>query len=123
MAFARLVHAEWTKFRTVRGWLGGAAVAAAMIVVFAVLTGASATGDGGRPVPVGPHGGPVSDGFYFVHQPLAGDGSITVDVTSLSTVIAGESGGTVPWAKAGLIIRAGDGPGSSYAAVMLTGGH
>ncbi|WP_327000199.1 DUF1349 domain-containing protein [Dactylosporangium sp. NBC_01737] len=123
MAFAQLVHAEWTKFRSVRGWLGGSAVAAAMIVLFAVLTGAGATADGARAVPVGPHGGPVSDGFYFVHQPLDGDGSITVDVTSLTTVIAAERGGTVPWAKAGLIIRAGAGPGSSYAAVMVTGGH
>ncbi|MEV4512364.1 hypothetical protein AB0K00_25780 [Dactylosporangium sp. NPDC049525] len=123
MAFRGLLHAEWTKFRSVRGWATGTAVAALMIVLFAVLTGASATGDGARPIPVGPDGGPVSDSFYLVHQPLHGDGSITVDVTALTTVIAGESGGTVPWAKAGLIIRAGERPGSSYAAVMVTGGH
>ena len=31
--------------------------------------------------------------------------------------------GLVPWAKAGLIIKDGTTPGSSYAAVMVTGGH
>ena len=29
----------------------------------------------------------------------------------------------VPWSKAGLIITAGSGQGSAYAAVMVTGGH
>ncbi|MDG6107105.1 hypothetical protein Daura_32215 [Dactylosporangium aurantiacum] len=123
--FRRLVRAEWTKFSTVPGWRTGTAAAALMIVLFAVLTAASATG-GTTPVPVGPHGGPVSDSFYFVHQPLRGDGAITVAVTSLTTVIGGDPDGrepTVPWAKAGLIIKDGATPGTSYAAVMVTGGH
>jgi ABC-type transport system involved in multi-copper enzyme maturation permease subunit len=125
-AFWRLLHAEWTKFRSVRGWLVGTAVAALLIVLFAVLTGGSATGHDAAPVPVGPDGEPVNDSFYFLHQPLNGDGRITVAVTSLTTVIGGDGDGqsaTVPWAKAGLIIKAGTEPGSSYAAVMATGAH
>jgi ABC-type transport system involved in multi-copper enzyme maturation permease subunit len=124
-AFWRLLHAEWTKFRSVRGWLIGTAVAALMIVLFAVLTGASAIGHDAPPVPIGPAGEPVSDSFYFLHQPLHGDGRITVAVTSLTTTIGGDRGhdATVPWAKVGLIIKAGTGPGTSYAAVMVTGGH
>jgi hypothetical protein len=120
--FRRLLHAEWTKFRSVRGWLVGSAVAALLIVIFAVLTGAGATGDAAAPVPAGPGGVPVSDSFYFLHRPLAGDGSITVAVTSLTTVTGGDDV-AVPWAKAGLIIKAGTGPGTSYAAVMATAGH
>jgi ABC-type transport system involved in multi-copper enzyme maturation permease subunit len=125
-AFRRLLHAEWTKFRTVRSGLPGTAAAALMIVLFAALVGAGATGDEARPVPVGPDGGPVSDGMYLLHQPLHGDGRITVDVTSLTTVTAREPGDpdlAVPWAKAGLIIRAGTAAGASYAAVMVTDGH
>jgi ABC-type transport system involved in multi-copper enzyme maturation permease subunit len=125
-AFWRLLRAEWTKFRSVRGWLIGTAVAALLIVLLAVLTGASAAGHDAPPVPVGPDGEPVSDSFYFLHQPLRGDGRITVAVTSLTTVIGGDRGGhgaTVPWAKAGLIIKAGTAPGTSYAAVVVTGGH
>ena len=75
----------------------------------------------------------MTDTFYFVHRPLTGDGSITVRVTSLTEVT--ESGQTlqgqpvstkaavVPWSKAGLIITAGAGQGSAYAAVMVTGSH
>ena len=37
--------------------------------------------------PVGPGGEPVTDSFYFVHQPLAGNGSITVRVTSLTGLL------------------------------------
>ena len=63
--------------------------------------------------PVGPGGEAVSDSFYFVRQPLAGNGSITVQVTSLTGLIPSEATGTglgtrpglVPWAKAGIIIK------------------
>ena len=74
----------------------------------------------------------MTDSFYFVRQPLAGDGSITVRVTSLTGLIppangAGEPVGTQPglqpWAKAGIIIKASTEPGSAYAAMMVTGGH
>lgn len=36
------------------------------------------------PVPTGPGGEEVSDSFYFVHQPLAGNSSITARATSLT---------------------------------------
>jgi hypothetical protein len=38
--FLRLLHAEWTKFRTVQGWVTGMVVAALMVVLFALLAGA-----------------------------------------------------------------------------------
>ena len=38
--FAQLLRAEWTKFRTVRGWLIGMAVAALLVVGIGALTGA-----------------------------------------------------------------------------------
>ena len=69
----------------------------------------------------------MTDSFYFVHQPLAGNGSITVRVTSLTGQPGrGESRGRrlqPPWAKAGIIIKASTRPGSAYAAMMVTGGH
>lgn len=118
------LRAEWTKFRTVPGWVIGSVAAALMIVVFAALAGLS--GGGGTeatPVPIGPDGEPVSDAFYFVHRPLTGNGRITVAVTSLTSLRAQDGGGTAPWAKAGLIITAGPVPGARYAAIMVTGGH
>jgi ABC-type transport system involved in multi-copper enzyme maturation permease subunit len=138
--FGQLLHAEWTKFRTVRGWVIG------MIVAFLVTAGlgvflakASANGScsaqtsGGQQGPVqhgaacggpvyalGPGGEPVSDQFYFVRQPLAGNGSITIRVTSL----AGLGQPTiVPWSKAGIIIKDGISRGSAYAAMMVTAGN
>src|SRR2546430_10171049 len=35
-------------------------------------------------IPVGPGGEAVTDSLYFVHQPLTGNGSITVALTSLT---------------------------------------
>jgi ABC-type transport system involved in multi-copper enzyme maturation permease subunit/regulation of enolase protein 1 (concanavalin A-like superfamily) len=66
-------------------------------------------------VPVGPEGGTVTDTFYFVHQSLAGDGSITARVTGLSSL--------APWDKTGVIVKNGTGQGSAYAAVLVTAGH
>jgi ABC-type transport system involved in multi-copper enzyme maturation permease subunit len=76
--------------------------------------------------PTGPDGEVVTDSLYLVGRPLAGDGSITVRVNALTGQVAGEDGpreGLVPWAKAGLIIKANTTPGSAYAAVMVTGSH
>ncbi len=87
-------------------------------------------------IPIGPGGEAVADSFYFVHQPLTGDGSITVRVTSLTgrysagdqhAAAAGQAPpmapGLVPWAKAGIIIKASTKQGSAYAAMMVTGSH
>jgi ABC-type transport system involved in multi-copper enzyme maturation permease subunit len=77
----------------------------------------------------------VSDSFYFAHQALTGNGSITVRVTSLTglypangtaQVGAGTSGltpGTQPWSKAGIILTQNTTQGSPYAAMMATGGN
>jgi ABC-type transport system involved in multi-copper enzyme maturation permease subunit len=146
-SFAQLVHAEWTKFRTVRGWTTGLAAVVVAMVLMSLL---SAAGEGqpcrgGCPsVPVGPAGEPVTDTFTFVHRPLAGSGSLTVRVTSLTGLIpsaadvvgrplasVGRDGEPLahaqpvlqPWAKAGIIVAASTEQGSPYAAVMVTGGH
>ena len=144
--FAQLLRAEWTKFRTVRGWVIGMLVAALLIVGLGALTGAdSECGIQMTPTnpslacpapPTGPGGGWVTDSFYFVRQPLAGDGSITTRVTSLTGLystqggvafgqnpLAGMTPGVQPWAKAGIIIKAATTTGSAYAAMMVTGSH
>jgi ABC-type transport system involved in multi-copper enzyme maturation permease subunit len=128
--FADLLHAEWTKFQTVRGWIIAVIAGALAIVAFALAPGQQGSCNvAGCTVPVGPGGDEVSDGFYFVHQPLAGNGTITVRVTSLTGQIPEPAQGTamraglVPWAKAGIIIKASTTPGSAYAAMMVTGSH
>jgi ABC-type transport system involved in multi-copper enzyme maturation permease subunit len=139
--FAQLLHAEWTKFRTLRGWVIAIVIAAAAIAVVGVLLprGQSPCGAGCLAhVPTGPGGEAVNDSYYLAAQPLAGDGSITVRVTSLTGMISAGNGGFVgpnspppgslspgllPWAKAGIIITGGTRPGSAYAAMMATGSH
>src|SRR6516165_789107 len=91
--FGQVLHAEWTKFRTVRGWVIGMAVAPLVTVGLGHLVSSGMVcSDAATPrnpaghactVPLGPGGEPVTDTFYFVHQALAGNGSITVRVTSL----------------------------------------
>jgi ABC-type transport system involved in multi-copper enzyme maturation permease subunit len=139
--FLRLVHAEWTKFRTLRGWAIAVVVAVLLIDVVALLVPRGGiqcgTGSGAAclpSVPIGPGGEAVNDSYYLAGQPLAGDGSITVRVTSLTGVIDHNSGfvgpntppsspGLVPWAKAGVIITDSTRPGSAYAAMMVTGSN
>jgi hypothetical protein len=118
VTFLRVLHAEWTKFRTVRGWVTGTVAAALMVVLVAILAGFSSNEQGSPPVPIGPGGEPVTDSVFLVHRPLTGDGGITVSVAALTS-----SPGPVPWAKAGLIIRESTRPGAPYAAIMVTGGH
>lgn len=129
-----LLHAEWTKFRTVRGWVFGMALGAVLIVGFGLLPGAQGScgtrGPGSEcAVPLGPEGQEVTDAFMFVHQPLTGDGTITARIASMTGMIPPLPGSEQareqvnPWAKAGLILKDGTKQGSMYAAVMLTGGH
>ncbi|HEY3883385.1 MAG TPA: ABC transporter permease subunit [Trebonia sp.] len=152
--FAQLLRAEWVKFSTVRGWVAGLVLAAMAIVALGLAP--SGQGSCGTHGPasdcaqlVGPGGEAVTDSFYFVHQPLTGDGSITVRMTSLTGRLpdfsddAGASqgnpsqgnagngdgsgprtrAGLVPWAKAGIIVKASTREGSAYAAMMVTGAH
>jgi ABC-type transport system involved in multi-copper enzyme maturation permease subunit len=148
--FLQLLHAEWTKFRTVRAWMIGAVAGALVIIFMAWLTSslshseACVSTNNGPPtchtvhvsIPVGPDGTPVTDQYYLVHQSLPGNGSITVRVTSLtgryhpqgtelvgSNPLAGTISGVQPWSKAGVIITAGTRPSSPYAAVMVTGAN
>ena len=129
--FPHLLRAEWTKFRTVRGWVL-AMVAAALLTALAVVALAGVSNGsqnaGAHPtVAIGPGGEAVTDNFYFVHQSLDGNGSITARVASLDTELANAGSPpphiAVPWAKAGIIIKASTKPGSAYAAVMATPAH
>jgi len=133
--FAHLLRAEWTKFRSVRGWVI-AMIGAVLLTALAVVALASAANGKQNPAanpggPFGPDGEAVTDSFYFVHQSLDGNGSITARVTSLAgSVLPGQvppgvtpPQGPQPWTKAGIIIKASTTPGSAYAAVMATPGH
>ena len=93
--FGQLLWAEWTKFRTVRGWVIGLIVAGLLTAGIGLLSHSECGSQAGPSAPVvvggpsctsplGPGGEAVTDGFYFVHQPLGSDGRITVRVTSLT---------------------------------------
>jgi ABC-type transport system involved in multi-copper enzyme maturation permease subunit len=148
-SFGQLVRAEWTKLRSVRGWKIAIFLALALTVALAITivsgrSQGSINGVVGHPyVPARPGGEPVTDTFYFVQQPLTGNGTITARVTSLvapslggtvcakspvrlhctATVAGGPGSFLAPWAKAGLIVKASDTEGSAYAAVMVTPAH
>jgi ABC-type transport system involved in multi-copper enzyme maturation permease subunit len=145
------VRAEWVKFRTVRGWVIAIIVAVLITVFLGVFAAGNAsigcqngpngpvlTGRACAPnYPIGPGGEAVFDSYYVVRQPLDGNGTITVRVTSLTGLhgggngpgpagqnpLAGMSKGVVSWAKAGLILTSTTKPGSAYAAMMVTGAH
>jgi regulation of enolase protein 1 (concanavalin A-like superfamily) len=130
--FAHLLRAEWTKFRSVRGWviaMTGAALLTALALAVLASTANGQHNPAANPtVAIGPGGVAVTDNFNFAHQPLDGNGSITVRVTSLSD--ADQPGQPLftpevsqPWAKAGIMIKASTAPGSAYAAVMVTPGN
>jgi ABC-type transport system involved in multi-copper enzyme maturation permease subunit len=148
--FLQVLHAEWTKFRTVRGWMVGTVLGALVIVLMAWLTSSLSrsevcTSTNGGParchvapplVPLGPGGEPVTDEYSLLHRTLPGNGSVTVRVTSLTGRYATQSAipagagfepdmvaGVQPWSKAGVIVTATTKPGSAYAAVMVTGAH
>ncbi len=154
--FGDVLRAEWTKFRTVRGWTIGLIVGVILMAFLGVfLAGSASIGcvqgnvqKSGRAclpyIPIGPGGEAVQDNFYFVRQPLTGDGSITARLTSLvsrSAAPGGPNSGRVrahpvggpglpqgakvlvPWAKGGIMIKASLKQGSAYAAMLVTGSH
>ncbi len=141
-----VLRAEWTKFRTVRGWMIGLVFAALMVVLFTFLqahgkhetfctTPNPSSCVAGHPyVPTGPSGEAVADTYEFVAKRLTGDGTITARITSLTGRIwAGPANeapslsdtrlGLTSWTKAGLLVTPSTRQGSTYAAVMATGGH
>jgi ABC-type transport system involved in multi-copper enzyme maturation permease subunit len=140
------LRAEWTKFRTVRGWMVGSVFAALMVVLFTFLqangkhTGYCTTPNpnicvaGHQYVPTGPDGEAVADTYELVANRLIGDGTITARIIALAgrasagpaneaPSLADTRPGLTSWAKAGLLITPSTRQGSSYAAVMVTGGH
>ena len=140
-SFWYLVHAEWTKFRTVRGWVIAVLITIVAITALTFLgadTSGGCTQSGGvHPAacpapPTGPGGELVTDAFYFAHHPVTGNGTITVQVTSLTGQVVVPPAGTVsdgpqtgpglpPWSKAGIIIKENMSQGSAYAAMVVTG--
>jgi ABC-type transport system involved in multi-copper enzyme maturation permease subunit len=133
--FWHLVRAELTKFRTVRGWVIAMLIAVIALTAFAFLgNSASQTCSGSScpAQPTGPGGEPVQDAFYFAHQPLTGNGTITAEMTALTgqSEIGQDSNGQpqmVPdleaWFMSGIIIKENLTQGSAYAAMMTTGSH
>lgn len=133
--FVQMLHVEWAKFRSGRGLVIGMVIAILVTILpgLIIATFTSCQGPSGNAcpsVPVGPGGQAVEDRFYFVHQQLTGDGSITVRLKSMTGIITYPPpnhdqivSGLVPWAKAGVIIKENIEQGSAYAAVMLTGSH
>jgi ABC-type transport system involved in multi-copper enzyme maturation permease subunit len=146
--FGSLLRAEWIKFRSVRGWVIGMILAAALTIFLGVFASANAgircQVNGGPPksgkacqgyIPHGPGGEVVTDSFSFVRQPLTGNGTLTAEVTSLTgehANLSSESaqagtGSMVPglagWGKAGIIVKQSTRQGSAYAAMMATGSH
>lgn len=57
----------------------------------------------------------ATDNFHYVHQPLNGDGEITVRVASQTN--------TDPWAKAGVMIRDGLAGNARHAMMVVTPGN
>ena len=64
-------------------------------------------------------GGPdiwgTADAFHFLWAPLAANGSVTAQVSSVTA--------TDPWAKAGVMVRATTDPGSPFYAAYITKGN
>ncbi|MEU4539691.1 hypothetical protein AB0G15_33040 [Streptosporangium sp. NPDC023825] len=138
--FPRLLRAQWAVFRSSRGRVLTLAASVLVTVSLGLLIagGARSTcvtsrGEGPCPAPlVGPDGTAVKDRYYFVHQPLKGNGGITARVSDMTgqmrlpDAVPGVRNvreGVVPWAKAGLLVRQSLVQGTPYAAVMITGGH
>ena len=86
------LRAEWTKFRTVRGWVIGLVFASLMIVLFTyVQASGKQTGycttpnpdscvNGHQFVPTGPDGEAVADSYELVAKPLTGADTITARI-------------------------------------------
>lgn len=115
--FARDLRAEWTKLRSVRGWVLAllASVVLTVLVSLLAATASSTDVNASGEFVVGPGGQPVVDDFHFVHQPLTGSGSITARVTAQRAVQ--ES------ARAGVMIKDGTRSGAAFAAIAVTPRH
>jgi ABC-type transport system involved in multi-copper enzyme maturation permease subunit len=124
-----MIAAEWLKFRTVRGWLLAVLVAVAALACLELVGGPQGSCGTASCAPLlGPGGEPVNDDFYLVGSAVNGNGALTARVSALTSDIPSPGTGrdqavTVPWAKAGLILKASLAQGSAYVAIMVTGSH
>lgn len=117
IGFARVLLAESTKLRSVRGWTL-ALLASIVLTVSISLLAASASGtdaNASGQFVVGPRGQAVVDDFQFAHKPLDGDGSIVAKVDFQDV---GKSG-----ALAGLMIKESARSGAPFAAVAVAAGE
>jgi hypothetical protein len=131
--FPQLLRSEWTKFRTIRGWVIAMAAAAILVGLPIVTLGNVGKDNNSIPnQPIGPNGLAVVDSFYFQHRPIGADATITARVTSLTGhTLPFNPGGQLPpghsqpqpWTKAGVIIKTSTKAGSAYAAILVTPGH
>lgn len=134
-----VLWAEWVKLRSVRGWIIALVLGAAAMFTFCYLVANGPTtgevSNGPRSVvPNGPGGQGIADTYEFVHQTLTRNGTITVQITSLTGMTAtsqtnvqgslsSSHPGLASWAKAGLLVTSSTRQGSAYAAVIATGSH
>jgi regulation of enolase protein 1 (concanavalin A-like superfamily) len=132
--FGRVMRAEWVSFRSARSWVIAVIVALIAVAAFGSLKHYSCApsgtghGAGSCATTTGPGGEAVQDAFYFARQSLAGNGTITAAVTSLSAKDQNGSSGLQSvsppsWSKAGIIIKENTSQGSEYAAIVVTGSH
>jgi hypothetical protein len=108
--FTQVLRGEWTKLRSVRstGWC--ILLGTGLMVLFSLL------GAAGSSTTAGDDPGPrYQDQFRFVHQSLAGDGTVVARVLTQQD--------TGPWARAGIMVKQSPEPGAPYAALMVTPGH
>ena len=140
--FAQLLRAEWTKFRTVRGWVI-AIVAAALVIalapVYLASTAQATTNDlraghaGGAAMPTGPGGEAVTDSV-LLRPPAAGRKRQHHRARSRRCAAPGQrnaASGQLPGPprapsrgpRPGSSSRRAPAPGSPYAAIMATPGH
>ena len=137
-SFTGLLRSEWVKLRSAPRWMITFLGALALTIGLSALIASSSQTDANvrRAFVVGPGNDPVSDTFYFVHQPVTGDATLTLRVAALtapeeraSVEMGGQKHQLLPdpspfaGAAAGIMIKDGTRSGSSYAAVMLTANH
>ncbi|GAA4680431.1 ABC transporter permease subunit [Phytohabitans rumicis] len=108
--FGQVLRGEWTKLVSVRSTVWCLFLTAALTILLSLLGAqGSSTDAGSNPGPA------YDDRFQFMHQPLAGDGTITARVVSQEN--------TGPWARAGIMIKESTEPNTPYAAMMVTPDH
>ncbi len=136
-SFPRLLLAEWTKLRSVSRWAITLIGAVLLTIGLSYLAASGNKWDsrGQAMFLTGPNGQPVTDSFFYVHQQVTGDTTLTVRVASLAKVADDQRiadrgrdaemkkrDDPSPFAQpaAGIMIKDGTTPGSSYASVMQT---